>query len=370
MTLVWDKFPASGSELLTMLALADWCGDDGGSLYPSMAAVAGKIRASEKQARRIIQGLVKDGYLTVVGNEHGGAPGTTKQFRMNTQKLASLPDLPKKPTKTAPTYVTPPVGVTPPTGVPDPSHPCPLTPPTGGSLTVIDTLIDTSRERERAPAPATLPPALPTPIATPKEPKPKSKSATTTYPTDFAPDTTAQALAQNLGLNLDEEHPRFADHHASKGTRMADWQAAFRNWLRNSAKYAQSEKAPSKTASAASSRQNGAGNTLAQHLADCRSKSVKAIPENHPVRTYMNTVGLDEVMQQMAWIRFSDEHTTGRSKDVLCADWPGRFADSVRGRWYKLWFINDAGVQLTTEGQQTLRWYDAQQQERDGGAAA
>lgn len=151
---------------------------------------------------------------------------------------------------------------------------------------------------------------------------------------------------------------------------MADWQAAFRNWLRNSAKYAQSEKAPSKAASAASSRQNGAGNTLAQHLADCRSKSVKAIPEDHPVRAYMDTVGLDNVMQQIAWLRFADEHTTGRSKDVLCADWPSRFADSVRGRWYKLWFIDAPGiVQLTTEGQQALRWYDAQQQERDGGAA-
>ena len=48
MTLVWDKFPAAGSELMAMLALADWAGDDGGSLYPSMAAVAAKIRLSEK----------------------------------------------------------------------------------------------------------------------------------------------------------------------------------------------------------------------------------------------------------------------------------------------------------------------------------
>lgn len=143
MTMVWEKYPASGSELLAMLALADWAGDDGGSLYPSMSALAAKIRLSEKQARRIVQDLVHQGILLVVGNEHGGAPGTTKQFRLNVRKLEFLPDLPKKlATKksaeslpsafeTAPADVTPPVNVTPPAGVRDGSHPCPSTPPTG-----------------------------------------------------------------------------------------------------------------------------------------------------------------------------------------------------------------------------------------------
>lgn len=85
MTLVWDCFPASGSELLAMLALADWCDDNGGSLYPSMRAVGEKIRVSEKQARRIIHKFVEQGYLDVVGNAAGGAPGSTKQFRLNLQ---------------------------------------------------------------------------------------------------------------------------------------------------------------------------------------------------------------------------------------------------------------------------------------------
>ena len=90
MTLVWDCFPASGSELLAMLALADWCDDNGGSLYPSMRAVGEKIRVSEKQARRIIHKFVEQGYLDVVGNATGGAPGSTKQFRLNLQKLAEI----------------------------------------------------------------------------------------------------------------------------------------------------------------------------------------------------------------------------------------------------------------------------------------
>ncbi len=150
MTLVWDKLPVSGSELLAMLALADWAADDGGSLYPSMAAVAAKIRLSEKQARRITQGFVRDGFLQVVGNEHGGAPGTTKQFRLNVKKLASLPDLPAKHPaayagETPPASVTPPMDVTPPVDVRDPSHRCPETAPMGGSLTTIEPSIEPPR---------------------------------------------------------------------------------------------------------------------------------------------------------------------------------------------------------------------------------
>ena len=137
MTMVWEKFPASGSELLAMLALTDWAADDGGSVYPSMAAVAAKIRLSEKQARRIVQGFVADGYLILVGNEHGGAPGATKQFRINVGKLAGLPSLPNPKTRTAPASVTPPSGVTPPASVTPPmdvrdgSHGCPETAPMG-----------------------------------------------------------------------------------------------------------------------------------------------------------------------------------------------------------------------------------------------
>lgn len=90
MSMVWDAFPASGSELLAMLAMADWANDVGGSLHPSMRAIAEKVRVSEKQARRIIQGLVSQGYLSVVGNALGGVPGTTKQWVINVKKLKEL----------------------------------------------------------------------------------------------------------------------------------------------------------------------------------------------------------------------------------------------------------------------------------------
>lgn len=193
MTMVWEKYPASGSELLAMLALADWCADDGGNLYPSMSALAAKIRLSEKQARRIVQDLVHQGFLMVEGNEHGGAPGTTKHFRLNVRKLAFLPDLPKKLVvkkaaepiapafETAPAHVTHPADVTPPTGVQDGSHRCPETAPTGGSQTVIEPSIEPSRGK-RASAPCAQAPTFPpldepvVPVA--KNPAPAAAAAT------------------------------------------------------------------------------------------------------------------------------------------------------------------------------------------------
>ena len=41
-----------------MLALADWAGEDGGRIYPSMSTLAKKIRMSERQAIRIMRDLV------------------------------------------------------------------------------------------------------------------------------------------------------------------------------------------------------------------------------------------------------------------------------------------------------------------------
>jgi|GEM_PF-454462 len=87
---VWDTFPGSGSELLAMLALADWCDDAGGNLFPSIAAVAEKMRCSESQARRVLHGLIAQGWLAVVANAAGGAPGSTRQYRINLSKLTNV----------------------------------------------------------------------------------------------------------------------------------------------------------------------------------------------------------------------------------------------------------------------------------------
>ncbi|MBC8748531.1 MULTISPECIES: helix-turn-helix domain-containing protein [Paraburkholderia] len=93
MNLVSERFPGGGSDLICMLFLADWCADDGSSLYPSIALLAAKMRVSESQARRVLHGLIDCGYVAVVGNLFGGAPGTTRQYRLDVTKLSKLPVL-------------------------------------------------------------------------------------------------------------------------------------------------------------------------------------------------------------------------------------------------------------------------------------
>lgn len=58
-------------------------------------------------------------------------------------------------------------------------------------------------------------------------------------PADFQFDERAELLAKSYGLNPHKEQAAFRDHFTAKGTVYKDWQAAFRNWLRNAVKFAQ-----------------------------------------------------------------------------------------------------------------------------------
>lgn len=86
MSLVWDKFPRGGGEKLVLLALADWGGDDGDRIWPSVATVAKKTNMSERQVQRILSRFCDEGILTITANEAGGR-NNTRHYRMN---IASL----------------------------------------------------------------------------------------------------------------------------------------------------------------------------------------------------------------------------------------------------------------------------------------
>jgi len=89
MSSVWENFPHGGSKKLVMLAMADWCNDDGGSLYPANATVAHKCCITKSQAVRILRDLCIEGWLQVVGNHSGGDPAATKRYLLNVSKLTS-----------------------------------------------------------------------------------------------------------------------------------------------------------------------------------------------------------------------------------------------------------------------------------------
>ncbi len=128
MSLVWANFNRGGSEKLAMLALADWCNDEGGSLHPSISKIAKKINVSESQARRIIHKFINEGYLEVIANHDGGNPGQSRHYKLNVKKLF-----------TPCIDATPCTHATPGTHARDPWHPCaqplaPMTPYTSLSI--------------------------------------------------------------------------------------------------------------------------------------------------------------------------------------------------------------------------------------------
>jgi len=90
--LVWNRFPGKGGELLTMLALADWAGDDGGRIYPSIEILAAKIRHSERQTRRLLRSLEGNNWIKPVTEKTGGR-GKTTHYQMNLETLTKCPKL-------------------------------------------------------------------------------------------------------------------------------------------------------------------------------------------------------------------------------------------------------------------------------------
>lgn len=208
MSLVWDNFKTGGSEKLAMLALADWCNDEGGSLHPSISGIARKINVSESQARRIVHSFIEHGYLTVIANHNGGNPGQSRHYMLNVSKL-STPSM----------DATPSVHATPSMDAQDPLHGCalPLAPMTPEpSLTINKPSIVEKSE---------------------KAPSPKKQNKSTLFPKDF--EVTAEMFdwAVDMGMRPEKIKPatlHFKDHHEAKGNRFTDWKAAWRNWMRTS----------------------------------------------------------------------------------------------------------------------------------------
>jgi hypothetical protein len=97
MSKVWEWSKAEGAELLVMLALADFCNDEG-ECYPGIKRIAFKARMSERSVQRIIAKLesigeiVKDsGAGLRVQGSHGGL-GCTNKYRLvvTSDKLAPV----------------------------------------------------------------------------------------------------------------------------------------------------------------------------------------------------------------------------------------------------------------------------------------
>ncbi len=87
MTLVWENSSASGTELLLMLAIADFANDDG-EAYPGITRLSRKCRVSKSSVQRAIKSCIENGELSVYYNngiETGH--GKTNLYEIHSERL-------------------------------------------------------------------------------------------------------------------------------------------------------------------------------------------------------------------------------------------------------------------------------------------
>lgn len=96
-------------------------------------------------------------------------------------------------------------------------------------------------------------------------------------------------------------------------------------------------------------------------LDDCKSKGELPIPEDDTVFKYADETGIPIEFLRLHWLEFKERYTAPDAKRYK--DWRSVYRKSVRGCWFKLWFIRgDGSVILTTQGEQAKRYYGRNEQ--------
>jgi hypothetical protein len=104
--------------------------------------------------------------------------------------------------------------------------------------------------------------------------------------------------------------------------------------------------------------------TLKAYLEGCKQAGQKPIPADHAIRAYCRDAGISDEMLQVAWCVFRDDYTSGTNKAKRYKDWPGHFANAVKGCWAKLWWTDGTTVAWTSRGQQEKAVLDARAKAR------
>lgn len=107
--------------------------------------------------------------------------------------------------------------------------------------------------------------------------------------------------------------------------------------------------------------------TLKTYLEECREAGRKPLPPDHPIRDYCRDAGISDDMLAVAWCVFRDDYTqTATKKAKKYIDWPGHFANAVKGCWGKVWYTDTAGsVVWSSVGLQEKAVLDARAKARE-----
>jgi hypothetical protein len=203
---VWELSRHKGSELLVLLAIADYAKDDGSGAWPSINTLVSKTRLSERSVQYCLKALEASGELQV---ERGTGPHGSNMYHVRLDRCAECGGQGCKlctPEKFAPVQSTTRRGAkSAPLGV-QPVAPKPLVKP----------LSKPSVKSTRAPAPVE-----------------------TSYPDEFevTPELRARAQAKYPDLDIDDATEEWATSMQSnrKKYRYTNWEAAWANAMKRAA---------------------------------------------------------------------------------------------------------------------------------------
>ena len=194
--LLYHEYGLDPYELRLLMMVADWTGDDGKGFAKSAKTIASQLHMSERTVHNKLRSLREKGFLRY-GNQHivdDIAPNRRpKVYDMHLPKNRGERNAPQK------------------TGMNQGCNWHESGMNQGCTQRADNTTksIETIKTIERDP----------------------STKTTTPIPTDWKPTEEHRALADKLGIDCDIEAGKFRDRALDSGTRSADWNAKFRNWL-------------------------------------------------------------------------------------------------------------------------------------------
>lgn len=208
--LLYHEYGLDPYELRLLMMVADWTGDDGKGFAKSAKTIASQLHMSERTVHNKLRSLREKGFLRY-GNQHivdDIAPNRRpKVYDMHLPKNRGERNAPQeiKPKNRGERNAPQKTGVNQGCNWHESGMNQGCTQRADNTTKSIETIKTIERD-------------------------PRAKT-TTPIPTDWKPTEEHRALADKLGIDCDIEAGKFRDRALDSGTRSADWNAKFRNWL-------------------------------------------------------------------------------------------------------------------------------------------
>ena len=208
--LLYHEYGLDPYELRLLMMVADWTGDDGKGFAKSAKTIASQLHMSERTVHNKLRSLREKGFLRY-GNQHivdGIAPNRRpKVYDMHLPKNRGERNAPQeiKPKNRGERNAPQKTGMNQGCNWHESGMNQGCTQRADNTTKSIETIKTIERD-------------------------PRAKT-TTPIPTDWKPTEEHRALADKLGIDCDIEAGKFRDRALDSGTRSADWNAKFRNWL-------------------------------------------------------------------------------------------------------------------------------------------